>query len=139
MMKWLGQQKLITFQKSMLAMGTVINIQVVAFEEDRRAVLEDINRAFSIFYDIEHRFSRFRSDSEVMKLANRSKQEVLVSEMLFDLTAYALELAELTNGKYDPTIGKVMEQKDSIGCTRQDKLFHQMTYHIQLFITVTSS
>lgn len=111
MMKWLGQQKLITYQKSMLAMGTVINIQVVAYEEDRRAVLEDINRAFSIFYDIEHRFSRFRSDSEVMKLANRSKQEVLVSEMLFDLTAYALELAELTNGKYDPTIGKVMEQK----------------------------
>ena len=41
--------KLITFQKSMLAIGTVINIQVVAYEEDRRAVLEDINRAFSIF------------------------------------------------------------------------------------------
>ncbi|MBG9913257.1 thiamine biosynthesis protein ApbE [Bacillus xiamenensis] len=110
-MKHLKRQKLTTIQKSMLAMGTVIDIQVVAYEKDRQAVLADMDRAFSLFYEIERKFSRFRSDSEVMNLSNQPRQEVFVSEMLFDLTAYALELAELTNGRYDPTIGKVMEEK----------------------------
>lgn len=49
--------------------------------------------------------SRFRSDSEIARLATRGHAWTTVSEVLADVLACALEVAQLTDGDVDPTMG----------------------------------
>lgn len=49
--------------------------------------------------------SRFRSDSEIAKLAMRGNAWTPVSELLADVLACALNVARLTDGDVDPTMG----------------------------------
>lgn len=54
---------------------------------------------------MEKSFSRFRSDSELCRLNSRAGcGPQAVSKHMFEIIAYALELAKLTNGLVDPTI-----------------------------------
>jgi thiamine biosynthesis lipoprotein len=49
--------------------------------------------------------SRFRSDSEVARLATRGNAWTAVSEVLADVLACALDVARVTDGDVDPTMG----------------------------------
>ena len=62
------------------------------------AVLDRVDRAFS----------RFRPDSELMRLTARPGEWQPVGELLGDAIAAALRAAELTDGAVDPTVGRAM-------------------------------
>jgi FAD:protein FMN transferase len=49
--------------------------------------------------------SRFRSDSEVARLATRGNAWTAVSDVLADVLACALDVARVTDGDVDPTMG----------------------------------
>jgi FAD:protein FMN transferase len=49
--------------------------------------------------------SRFRSDSEIARLAARGNSWTAVSELLADALACALDVARVTDGDVDPTMG----------------------------------
>lgn len=60
--------------------------------------------------DIDSTCSRFRPDSEVMRLRDSSDRRYhQVSEILFEALAVALRAADLTGGLVDPTVGAAME------------------------------
>jgi thiamine biosynthesis lipoprotein len=52
--------------------------------------------------------SRFRPDSEIMRLAEAGGRPTEISETLTDLLEAALTAAELTDGDVDPTLGAAM-------------------------------
>jgi thiamine biosynthesis lipoprotein len=54
--------------------------------------------------------SRFRSDSEVARLATRGNAWTAVSDVLADVLACALDVARVTDGDVDPTMGTDMSR-----------------------------
>src|ERR1700742_74678 len=87
-------------------MGTVVTIHVVP-EAD--AVESAIDRAFGWFREIEARCTRFSSASELAQLCAKPTEPVAVSAILFEAVQFALQVAEETDGAFDPTIGHRME------------------------------
>ena len=53
--------------------------------------------------------SRFREDSELVRLNTHSGRPVHVGPLLIEATEIALRAAELTDGDVDPTVGKALE------------------------------
>jgi FAD:protein FMN transferase len=96
-------------KKTKLYMDTVVDIQVVS-EKSEGEIEAKINRAFEAFQKIEHACSRFSPDSELMKACQQIQVPVPISPFLFEPLKFALEIAEWTEGVYDPTVGKLMEE-----------------------------
>jgi len=81
-------------------MGTLVTIQVL------RSGSEDaIERAFGWFYEIEERCTRFDERSELMQLSAQAGVAVAVSAILFEAVRFALSVAEVSGGAFDPTVG----------------------------------
>ncbi|HEV2973874.1 MAG TPA: FAD:protein FMN transferase [Solirubrobacteraceae bacterium] len=53
--------------------------------------------------------SRFRSDSELVRLNERAGRRVETSAVLFEALELALDAARLTDGDVDPTVGRALE------------------------------
>jgi thiamine biosynthesis lipoprotein len=96
-------------KKTKLYMDTVVDIQVVS-EKSEGEIEAKINRAFEAFQKIEHACSRFSPDSELMMACQQIQVPVPISPYLFEPLKFALEIAEWTEGVYDPTVGKLMEE-----------------------------
>src|SRR5579871_2325284 len=94
---------------SSVSMDTGVNIQIVT-SRPRGVVEKDVQRALAWFETVERTCTRFDPNSEVMQLLDRVGERVAVSTLLFEAVAFALDLAEQTNGAFDPTIGAHMEQ-----------------------------
>ncbi len=93
---------------SAVFMDTVVSIRVV----DARPVkeLEEfVERAFGWFYYVEETCSRFDERSELSRLSNCVGTPVTVSDLLFQVLEFSLTVAGLTDGAFDPTIGRVVE------------------------------
>lgn len=90
-------------------MDTVVDIQVVTGKEYKEEAELKINHAFEAFRKVEQACSRFTPDSELMKACQLIDMPVTASPYLFEPLKFALAMAESTNGLFDPTIGKVME------------------------------
>ncbi|MEH7115908.1 FAD:protein FMN transferase [Neobacillus vireti] len=97
-------------KKTKLFMDTFVDIQVVT-RECRDAVEAKIERAFNAFQKVEQACSRFTSSSELMLATQSVGTPVQISPLLFEPLHFAIELAMLTDGVFDPTVGKVMEQQ----------------------------
>ncbi|NOU68639.1 FAD:protein FMN transferase [Paenibacillus sp. LMG 31461] len=95
-------------KKSKLMMDTVIEIKVVT-SLSLPKVEPLIEQAFAAFRNVELACSRFTSDSELMKASQQIRTHVQISSWLFQPLKFALEMAEWTQGIFDPTIGKTME------------------------------
>lgn len=94
-----------------LRMDTLVHVQVVS-DAPREAVAPHVERAMAWFDAVERSCSRFEPDSEVMRLATQDVgRPVPVSTLVLEVAAFALELAELTDGAFDPTIGATLEQR----------------------------
>lgn len=95
-------------KKTKLYMDTLVDIQVVSrkSKEEQEA---KINRAFEVFQKVELACSRFTSNSELMKACQIVGDPVEVSPLLFEPLFMAVEVAKLTDGLFDPTVGKMME------------------------------
>ncbi len=52
--------------------------------------------------------SNFRDDSELARLNQSPREDVVVSQLLFDTVREALRAASLTGGAVDPTVGQVL-------------------------------
>jgi len=90
-------------------MDTGVNVQVIA-AEPREQVEVSVQRALAWFDTVERICTRFDPTSEVMQLLHQVGKAVPVSTLLFESIAFALDLADQTNGAFDPTIGASMEQ-----------------------------
>ncbi|HEV7662039.1 MAG TPA: FAD:protein FMN transferase [Chloroflexota bacterium] len=90
-------------------MDTWVNIQVLS-ERPRAHIEPVVQRAQAWFETVERICTRFDPASEVMQLMHHVGQPVKVSTLLFEVTAFALDLAAQTDGAFDPTIGATLEQ-----------------------------
>jgi thiamine biosynthesis lipoprotein len=98
-------------RKTKLYMDTVVDIQIVTGKwKSSEEVEAKMNRAFEAFQKVEQACSRFSPDSELMEACQRIEIPVPVSPFLFEPLKFALEMAEWTDGVFDPTVGKVMAE-----------------------------
>jgi thiamine biosynthesis lipoprotein len=96
-------------KKSKLYMDTVVEIQVIA-PHSKDLADEQIKRAFDAFFKVEQACSRFSLDSELMIACRQIKTWMPVSSFVFEPLRFALEVAKWTDGIFDPTVGKTMEE-----------------------------
>ncbi|WDL96139.1 FAD:protein FMN transferase [Alicyclobacillus sp. ALC3] len=97
------------WQKSALCMGTLVRLQVVTSrpQADVQAAMDD---AFDLMRQVEAACTRFDPDSELMQLSRTVGRAVPVTQALFSALEFALEVANYTDGRFDPTVGRAMEQ-----------------------------
>ena len=94
-----------TYRHSIVAMGTVVTIQVAGPRFDDQMT----HRAFEWFRGIESTCTRFDPTSELMQLSSRVGEAVSVSTILFQAIQFALAVAKESGGAFDPTVGHLME------------------------------
>jgi thiamine biosynthesis lipoprotein len=95
-------------------MGTVVTIQVVGrgADQPRPSDHEDaVERGLGWFFRIEACCSRFDARSEAMRLTARIGAAVPVSDILFEAVRFAVTVAEVSDGAFDPTVGYLMETR----------------------------
>jgi thiamine biosynthesis lipoprotein len=92
-----------------VSMDTWVNVQVVS-NQPREAIEPVVQRALGWFESVERICTRFDPTSEVMQLLGKDGRRVRVSTLLFEVAAFALDLAQQTEGAFDPTIGAALEQ-----------------------------
>ncbi|PLS03770.1 FAD:protein FMN transferase [Neobacillus cucumis] len=97
-------------RKTKLYMDTFVDIQVVT-KGSKEEAESTIERAFSAFRQVEQACSRFTSSSEIMQASRVVGTPVKISPFLFEPLHFAIEVARMTEGLFDPTVGKVMEQQ----------------------------
>src|SRR5207302_4302428 len=90
-------------------MDTDVHVQVIS-DAPCEAIDPAVQRALAWFDTVERICTRFDRNSEVMQLLDRVGTPVRVSTLLFEVVAFALQLAEQTDGAFDPTIGASLEQ-----------------------------
>lgn len=90
-------------------MNTTITIKVVQQNEYTVTLLDGINEAFSEFDRIVKKYTRFNEDSELSNLNRNGGNWVQVSEEFLYLIEYMINLANLTEGAFDPTIIDFLE------------------------------
>jgi thiamine biosynthesis lipoprotein len=91
-------------------MDTPVVIELSGPERDERQLAERIERAFGWFAEVERRCSRFDEASELRGLSRRIGEPISISTLLFNALDLSLEIAHLTHGALDPTVGGAMEQ-----------------------------
>jgi thiamine biosynthesis lipoprotein len=96
-------------RKTKLYMDTVVDIQV-ASQKSIEETEAKINRAFQAFQKVEQACSRFTPSSELMQASQIVGTPVEISPFLFEPLQFAIEMAKMTDGLFDPTVGKVMEE-----------------------------
>jgi thiamine biosynthesis lipoprotein len=92
-----------------VSMDTGVNIQVVT-DAPRPVVETHVQRALAWFDSVERICTRFDRTSEVMRLLDEVGKPVHVSTLLFEVVAFAMDLAEQTVGAFDPAVGASLEQ-----------------------------
>src|ERR1700694_5796973 len=80
-----------------VSMDTWVNVQVVS-DQTREAIEPGVQRALAWFETVERICTRFDPTSEVMQLLGKGGRRVRVSTLLFEVAAFALDLAEQTGG-----------------------------------------
>lgn len=98
-----------TLQRSAILMDTHVSITVVDERPEERHDL--VERALGWFERVEEICSRFDPASEVMRLAGRVGQATEVSPLLFETVRFALEVARISDGAFDPTVGYALERR----------------------------
>ena len=93
------------YQRSEFVLGTIVSVKI--FEDGSEAVLDEI---FSRLEEIELRMSFNAAESEVKDVnAAAGKNPIKVSEDTFDVISAAIEFAEISDGRFDPTIGPLVQ------------------------------
>jgi thiamine biosynthesis lipoprotein len=89
------------------AMGTEMVLWLEAEESTAQAVFA---QAAALFHKNEQVLSRFQEQSELSQLNRHAGQWITVSELLWDVLVAALDMAEETNGRFDPTLLNELER-----------------------------
>jgi thiamine biosynthesis lipoprotein len=92
-----------------------VTIQVVRSGRETGADAAEVDaaieRAFGWFHEIEGCCTRFSERSELMQLTARVGVAVPASALLFEAVRFALMVAEVSDGAFDPTVGQRMEAR----------------------------
>ncbi len=83
-------------------MGTIVTIATVGDAADA------VGRAFEWFREVESRCSRFDATSELSLLSASVGTAVPVSELLFETLRFAVDVAGMSDGAFDPVVGGAM-------------------------------
>jgi len=90
------------------AMATWFEVRVVG--EDRVYARQAAQEAFTLLDRLEERLSRYREESEIARIRLLEPGESLrLSRDTFECLLRAMELAGLTDGAFDPTLGASMD------------------------------
>ncbi len=120
-------------RQTKLYMDTVVDLQIVIDNETCKAKAEKrMELAFDAFRKVEDACSRFTPDSELMIASQSIDEPVPVSPYLFQPLKFALEMAKLTEGLFDPSIGKALE---NLGYNRHYLTGERMTSWIESDVT----
>lgn len=87
------------------AMNTVVTVAAPTLDDHAELLLA--NQIAALFVDTEHRFSRFRHDSE-LSLLNRATDAITVSLEMMEVLRDAQRYVAQTGGVFDPTIGAAL-------------------------------
>lgn len=100
--------------RTQLLLGTVCTITL--YDESGDA---EFDEAFDRIAEIERRMSRHLDESELSKVNQASGiRPVVVSGETFSVIKLALEIAELSEGAFDPTIGPLVKLWDISGANK---------------------
>lgn len=93
--------------KSCFAFDTFINLTVYECDGNTEAVLD---KAVLQIKELETDFSCKLSDNEIAKVNNSAyNQEVVISDLLFELIEKSVYVSEITDGAFDFTLGKLSD------------------------------
>jgi FAD:protein FMN transferase len=95
-----------------MLMGTTVTIEAPA------AAPAVVERAFEWFRSVEQVCTRFDPDSELCRLTARPATAVTVSPLLFEAVRFAIQIADVSAGAFDPTLGAALQQR---GFNRQHR------------------
>ncbi len=90
---------------TVIAMNTVCTQTVYA-------QYEVIAGAEQILFETEAEFSKYVQTSDIYKINENAGRFVAVSQKTYDVLKRAVELAKITDGAFDPTVGKIVEAWD---------------------------
>ncbi len=99
--------KLITRDKKF--MNTTITFKIVQTDEPTVKVLDGIEEGFGEFDRIVKQYTRFDEGSELSDLNRHSGEWFKVNDEFFELIKYMLNLSEITDGAFDPTVIDFLE------------------------------
>lgn len=98
-----------SFVHTAVLMDTMVRIEIPRGTPETCG--DAVERAFTWFREVEAASSRFDESSEVMQLARHPHSPVSVSPLLFESIRFALDVAEASEGAFDPTIGATLERR----------------------------
>ncbi len=96
-----------TYSKTEIFMDTLVSIKVVTAQSEK-STQEKMAQAFEAFRRVENHCSRFDPNSELRQISTQIGRPVKVTELLYQVIHFALEVSTLTEGAYDPTIGGIL-------------------------------
>lgn len=85
-----------------------VEVRIVLYAPDDERAREAARAAFARMAELEDIMSDYRPESELRRLERRPRDWVPVSEELFEVLARAVEIAEVTDGAFDPTVGPLV-------------------------------
>lgn len=87
-------------------MSTMVEMKVYGEEEEAEEVIED---SFARMREIENNMTRTQKDSVISEINDKSgKEAVEVDDSILEVLKTSIEYAEMTEGKFDPTIGPLV-------------------------------
>lgn len=90
-------------------MNTKITISIVKENQSTIEINDAFDAAFGEFDRIVKKYTRFNENSELSNLNRRGGEWTKVSDEFFFLINYMIEMAQKTDGAYDPTIIDFLE------------------------------
>jgi thiamine biosynthesis lipoprotein len=70
-----------------------------------------VDRAFEWFRSVEQVCTRFDPDSELCRLTAHPATPVMVSPLLFEAVRFAIHIADVSGGAFDPTVGATLQHR----------------------------
>jgi thiamine biosynthesis lipoprotein len=89
------------------AMGSHMSVWIET--DDLKTATSAFDRVEALFAGYEQSLSRFRPDSDLSQLNAATGQWAVVSDLLWDVLSLALEMATVTDGRFDPTMLNALE------------------------------
>lgn len=96
-----------TYRRAAVFMDTLVSVQAIA-DQPETVFIERADAAFGWFQHIEQVCSRFDPASELSRLSTHVGEPVPVSPLLYEAVRFALEVARLSDGAFDPTVGHTL-------------------------------
>ena len=91
--------------------------------------------AAQIAHEIEERLSAYQKNSEISRInANAGLHSVKCSALTIDILKLSIEMAEVTDGKFDPTIGVLTQKGYGFGTGKEKLLSKAEKKDLQSFV-----